>query len=90
MTSTLHHDITPSFNHERQFDKDLQMIYTMMSMKQSMDADRLAQDKRDDDKKLGFMNFPSHVKQMIWNASALSPFDLPASSINFFVKQVDK
>jgi len=85
MTSTLHHDITPSFNHERQFDKDLQMIYTMMSMKQSMDADRLAQDKRDDDKKLGFMNFPSHVKQMILNASAPSPFDLPASSPTEFM-----
>jgi len=66
-------------------DMDSQVVYTLMSMKQTMDADRLAQDYKDDEKRPGFSNLPPHLRQMILNAMAPSPYKAPAEAPTKFM-----
>ena len=80
----------PSAQHvvSLQDEKDQQTIYTLMSLKQSIDSDRSARLEKDETKnKVGFKNFAEHIQQMIRNASATSPFEHPSDEpTDFYTK----
>ena len=66
-------------------DKDQTVVYTLMSMKQSLDSQRASQSKKDKEKQPGFKNLAHHTKQLILNATAVSPFEESAASPTEFL-----
>lgn len=58
--------------------KDHYLIHTMMKLHDTMDKNTLKQTLEKDEREPGFPRLQSHRKNLILNATALPPFDVPA------------
>jgi len=56
-------------------DKDQQVVYMLMSMKQSKDSQQASQWEKERSKKTGFRNLIADTQQLILNASVVLPFE---------------
>ena len=67
----------PQDNNETQTgtDKDQQVVYMLMSMKQLMDSQQAVQWEKVESQKPGFRNLIADTQQLILNASAVLPFE---------------